>query len=390
MTDAETQPEKRVSALDAPRPDAPVGVGRVPRAGGWRHRLRTPRALRISKRQSWWLLGFIAATAVIVIGTPIADGDTASDLWRSLDATARNLGRMPWQITPALVVVSLLHYAAAAIALRAASGQPLPFRESVWVQFAAAAANRFTPAGIGGAAVNARFLTRLGLPTVQSVGTVAILGGLGAVADFLVFVVLVVAGKWVGISGGSHELTALGSKLKAPLQALSTLPVPLLLTIAGIVALTAIALIWRRTRAHRNARTAADGSTSRLHRLRRMMVELASSPIRLATLLTASAATTMLLASGFAVSALAASPAPSVGFGSLFIGYLIGGAVGTAVPAPAAVGSTEAALAAVLITAHVPAGSALSTVLLFRLITFWAPAVVGLFAIRHLRRRHEF
>lgn len=95
-------------------------------------------------------------------------------------------------------------------------------------------------------------------------------------------------------------------------------------------------------------------------------------------------------ASGFAVSALAASPAPKVGFGSLFIGYLIGGAVGTAVPAPAAVGSTEAALVAVLITAHVPAGSALSTVLLFRLITFWAPAVLGLFAIRHLRRRHEF
>jgi uncharacterized membrane protein YbhN (UPF0104 family) len=362
----------------------------VPVSRGWRHWLPVLHVFRLSKRQRWWLLGFAAAAAVVVIGTPVADGDTGSDLWRSLDATGRNLGRMPWQIAPALVVVSLLHYVAAAIALRAASGRPLPLRESVWVQFAAAAVNRFTPAGIGGAAVNARFLTRLGLPMVQSVGTVAILGGLGAVADFLVFVVLVVAGKWVGISGGSHELTALGSKLKAPLHALGGPPLPLLLGISGAVALGVTAVLWRRIRAHRNARAAADGSASRLRRLWRMLVELACSPTRLATLLTASAATTMLLASGFAVGALAASAAPSVGFGSLFIGYLIGGAVGTAVPAPAAVGSTEAALVAVLITAHVPAGSALSTVLLFRLITFWAPAVVGLSAIRHLRRRHEF
>ena len=390
MTDAWMRPDAPRIELQTPAQIDSAGNGAAAVSLVQRHPLRQWQALRPSKRQVWWLVGFVAAAAVIVIGTPIADGDTASDLWRSLDATAKNLRQMPWQIAPALVVVSLLHYLAAAIALRAASGKPLPLRESVWVQFAAAAANRITPAGIGGAAVNARFLTRLGLPMLQSVGTVAILGGLGAVADFLVFVVLVVAGKWVGISGGSHELTALGSKLKAPLHALGSLPLPVLLAVVGVVILALIALLWRRISSHRNARAAADGSASKPYRLWHMLVELACSPARLATLLTASAATTMLLASGFAVSALVASPAPSVGFGSLFIGYLIGGAVGTAVPAPAAVGSTEAALVAVLITAHVPAGSALTTVLLFRLITFWAPAVFGLVAIRHLRRRHEF
>jgi uncharacterized membrane protein YbhN (UPF0104 family) len=387
MTNAQTRPGVPPIALDGATEDVSVGGAGVPPSRGWHHWLRV---LRLSKRQRWWLLGLVAAAAVIVIGTPIADGDTASDLWRSLDATAQNLGQMPWQIAPVLVVISLLHYLAAAIALRAASGRPLPLRESVWVQFAAAAANRFTPAGIGGAAVNARFLTRLGLPMVQSVGTVAILGGLGAIADFLIFVGLVVAGKWVGISGGSHELTALGSKLKAPLRILGGLPSPLLPTIASVVAFAIIFVLWQRIRTRRKARAAEDGSASRLYGLWHMLVELGRSPTRMLTLLTASAATTMLLASGFAISALAVSPTPSLGFGSLFIGYLIGGAVGTAVPAPAAVGSTEAALVAVLITAHVPAGSALSTVLLFRLITFWTPAVLGLFAIRHLRRRHEF
>ncbi len=346
-------------------------------------RLRWP-----SRRVLWWLVAILGVAGVVVIGTPVADGDTASDLWRSLDATAKNFGRMPWQIAPVLLVISLLHYGAAAVALRAASGQPLPLRETVWVQFAAAAANRFTPAGIGGAVVNARYLTRMGLPMVQSVGTVAILGGLGAVADFLVFVVLVLAGRWVGISGGSHELSALGSKLKAPLHAIGGLPLPAVLAMAGAVAGLVTTLIWRWRRASRTEH--AEPFNSRLHRLWRMVVDLARSPLRLLTLLTASASTTLLLASGFAVCAFAASPRPGAGFGSLVIGYLIGGAVGTAVPAPAAVGSTEAALVAILIAAHVPAGSALSTVLLFRLITFWAPAVMGLLAIRHLRRRQEF
>ncbi len=133
MNDAQTRPGERGSALGAPPQDASVGVAGVPTPPAWRHRLRALRALRLSKRQIWWSLGFIAAAAfiVIVIGTPIADGDTASDLWRSLDATAQNLGQMPWQIAPALLVVSLLHYVAAAIALRAASGRPLPLRESV-------------------------------------------------------------------------------------------------------------------------------------------------------------------------------------------------------------------------------------------------------------------
>lgn len=351
-------------------------------------RQRSWRIPRPSRRVLWWLVAIIVLTGVIVIGTPVADGDTASDLWRSLDATGRNIGRMPWQIAPVLVVISLMHYVAAALALRAAAGQPLILRESVWVQFAAAAANRFTPAGIGGAAVNARFLTRVGLPTGQSLAAVAVLGGLGALADLLVFAALVLAGRWVGISGGSHELAALGSKLKAPVHAVGTLPLPVLIAIGTALAAGVGVLVWRRIQAGRQTRQGAVGS--QLYRLQRQLADLASSPRRLATLLSASAATTLLLASGFAVTALAAAPAPQAGFGSLLVGYLIGGAVGTAVPAPSAIGSTEAALVAVLVTAKVPAASALSTVLLFRLVTFWAPAIVGLFALRHLRRRHEF
>ena len=93
--------------------------------------------------------------------------------------------------------------------------------------------------------------------------------------------------------------------------------------------------------------------------------------------MSASAATTLLLATGFAFAALAASPGSSASFGGLLMGYLIGGAVGTAVPTPAGIGTTEAALVGILLLAHIPSAVAISTVLTFRLITFWAPAVLG-------------
>jgi uncharacterized protein (TIRG00374 family) len=66
---------------------------------------------------------------------------------------------------------------------------------------------------------------------------------------------------------------------------------------------------------------------------------------------------------------------------------MIGAAAGSSVPVPAGLGSTEAALIGVLMAAHVPAGHAMQQVLIFRLITFWAPAIVGVFTTRYLYRR---
>jgi uncharacterized membrane protein YbhN (UPF0104 family) len=111
-----------------------------------------------------------------------------------------------------------------------------------------------------------------------------------------------------------------------------------------------------------------------------------ASAQRLAVLVTASASTTLLLALGFAITAELAPVSPSVSFASLLVGYLIGGAVGSAVPVPAGVGATEAALVAVLVAGRMPLASAISSVLLFRVVTFWAPAVAGLVLARRLRR----
>jgi uncharacterized membrane protein YbhN (UPF0104 family) len=201
---------------------------------------------------------------------------------------------------------------------------------------------------------------------------VATLSVLGAVADLLVLVVLVFAGHWLGLNGSLSELGTLTgriARLLAPLRS------PWVWTAAAAVLITLAVLAQRRTARRRWVRfwQPARG--------------LASHPRRLARLLAASGATTLVLGFAFVASTvLVPGPQPKVPLGALLIAFMIGAAAGSSVPTPAALGSTEAALAAVLVSTHVPAGHAIQDVLLFRLITFWAPAVIGIAASRRLVR----
>src|SRR5665213_3577364 len=62
-----------------------------------------------------------------------------------------------WAIVIAVAAVAA-SYCCSALALSVAAGRRLPFGRTLLVQFAAAAANRVTPGGVGGMAVNARYL----------------------------------------------------------------------------------------------------------------------------------------------------------------------------------------------------------------------------------------
>jgi uncharacterized membrane protein YbhN (UPF0104 family) len=53
---------------------------------------------------------------------------------------------------------------------------------------------------------------------------------------------------------------------------------------------------------------------------------------------------------------------------------------------PAGIGSTEAALVAVLGGAGISTGPALQAIVVFRAITYWAPVPIGILSARVLRR----
>ena len=67
--------------------------------------------------------------------------------------------------------------------------------------------------------------------------------------------------------------------------------------------------------------------------------------------------------------------------------YLTGSAIGSLVPTPGGLGAIEAALSAGLTAAGMPARSAVSAVLLYRLLTFWLPVPIGWLALKYLERR---
>ncbi|MCW2548984.1 MAG: integral rane protein [Mycobacterium sp.] len=338
-----------------------------------------------SPLRRWTLIGLTLVLLAIAIGVPIADGDSVQGLFGSAGSTLRRAGQLPWRAAPVLIVICAFHYLAAALALRSAAGLKLPLIRVTQVQLVAAAANRITPAGLAGAVINVRFLQRAGHPLRRSVAAVAILGGLGAFADLMVFAILMLAGRWVGISGGSHELAALFAKLRGPGVMVWQLPLLVRLALVVLIALVA-GLAIARSRQRHKAGHAAKLLTEASQSPWSMLWELLRQPRRLSVLLGASASTTLLLAAGFAFTAQLAPVPASVSFGSLLAGYLIGGAIGAAVPVPAGVGATEAALVGVLVAGHMPLASAVSSVLLFRLVTFWAPALVGLLMAKRLRR----
>jgi conserved hypothetical protein len=66
--------------------------------------------------------------------------------------------------------------------------------------------------------------------------------------------------------------------------------------------------------------------------------------------------------------------------------YLAGATIGQAAPTPGGLGAVEAVLSAGLTAAGLDAGTAVSAVLLYRLVTFWAPTVPGYLALNKLTR----
>ena len=321
------------------------------------------------------VLALLALTGAVFVTVLTVDGDTRTDARTVLREALHNVEHVQPVALGVVLALTVGHYLATAIAARAAAGIDLRFPELLRVQFAAAAANRLTPAGLGGSALTARYLTRRGLPTPTAAGAVAALAVLGALADLGVLVVIVTTGRWLGIGGGPAQLTQLIHRITSVLGPLRS---PWLWAVVGVLLGVAggLALTRRRHDLHRLTRD--FGKPVRA---------LAAHPRRLVTLTAASGMTTLMLGIAFvATTHLLPGPTPHAGIGTVLIAFMLGAAAGSSVPIPAGLGSTETALIAVLVATQVPATHAVQVVLVYRLITFWAPAVVGVFLARGLRR----
>ena len=67
--------------------------------------------------------------------------------------------------------------------------------------------------------------------------------------------------------------------------------------------------------------------------------------------------------------------------------YLTATTVASAAPTPGGLGAVEATLLAALTGAGVPSATAMSVVIVFRLVTYWLPVLPGWIALTRMRRR---
>lgn len=313
----------------------------------------TPAQPEVLVRFRWRTLGWIIAT---VFATYVLLPEIGQ--YRQLITT---IDDAQWAWLAGTLAMSAATYACAALALMGASARPLAFGRTVTVQLATSFANRLAPYGIGGVAVNERYLERSGMARTTAVGVIAATTVAGVV---LHTVELAGAGVWLG---QSRQLFT------------ESLPSWWKILIGFVVAMTAlgitIAVLMRRPDWLASVRGAAGAVTAIARQPRRAILLLGGqigANVAYATAL------------GFAVYAFGGHPSAAL-VAAVFLG---GAALGAASPTPSGLGVVEASLVAGLMVGGVPGPSAVAGVLAYRLATFWIPAAVGYFSFRSLRRQH--
>lgn len=260
----------------------------------------------------------------------------------------------------AALIIRLLGYATALLGLRAVVEQPLPFAPVVLLQSAKSYVGLILPSLAGRVAMDVRFLQKLGVPTAVAVAQGPIISFVG----FLVEVALLALGAWaIGQELDSDELFELDSG--------GLLAIALVVVVVGVVVFAASPKLRNKVLPPIRA-----GLSS--------VREVVSSPGRLGRIALGELLDRLVGALALAATLEAFGvdlPFAALVFVSVGTGLLAGLA-----PVPGGVGVAEATMTALLTGVGVPAETAFSVAIVFRLVTSYLPPVLGFFSTRWLAR----
>ena len=261
------------------------------------------------------------------------------------------------------LVVSALKYVGAAAALWACADGLVSFRNLTLMQVANTFAATTTPAGVGGLALSARFLQKGGLGAMRAATAVALQQSVQVVTHVLLLIL------FSAFAGASANL----SHFVPSTTIVYLIGGVLLLVVAAFVIVPKL----------RKWLTATVGP--RMREVLRDLRELASEPRRLILIVIGCAATT--LGGALALWACILAFGGDTSFVTVTVVTMIGGTLASAAPTPGGVGAVEAALIGGLAAFGVPAGIAVSSVLLYRVLTCWLPVFVGWFLMRWMTEK---
>ena len=268
-----------------------------------------------------------------------------------------------WHWSAVALALSALTYVAAALSLSGFVASRLPFARTLLAQLAGSFVTLVTPAAVGGATLNIRYLQRRKIPAPIAAASV----GVSQVVAFVLHILLLVV--FVALAGAAS---------KQPFS----VPTWSYFVLAGLVVVAGVVLALPAGRRLLRARLAPT-----LGQVLPRLLEVAQQPRKLAEGVGGA-----LLLSLTYIACLAACVQAfhgSVAIASIGVVYLTGSALGSIIPTPGGLGAVEAALTAGLVATGLHGTEAASAVLLFRLLTFWLPVPFGWAALSFLERNGD-
>jgi uncharacterized protein (TIRG00374 family) len=306
--------------------------------------------VRLERIRLRTLLTMVAGAAAVYL--------LAGELARaSLGSTLREAN---WQWGIVALALSASTYIGATISLSGFVAARLSFFRTLLVQVAGSFITLVTPAAVGGAALNIRYLQRKKIPAAVAAASV----GVAQVVAFVLHIVLLVI--FAAIAGSSAS-----EHIQPPRWAWFVL--------AGLVVLALAVLAIPAGRRALRARVSPT-----LGQVLPRLLDVAQQPVKLARGI--GGALLLSLSYILCLAACVAAFGRSVPIASIAVVYLTGSAIGSILPTPGGLGGVEAALTAGLTAAGLPGAVAVSAVLLFRLLTFWLPVPFGWAAMTYLER----
>ncbi|HEY3646664.1 MAG TPA: flippase-like domain-containing protein [Streptosporangiaceae bacterium] len=306
--------------------------------------------VRLERIRLRTLLTMVASAAAVYL--------LAGELARaSLGSTLREAH---WQWVIVALALSASTYIGATISLSGFVAERLSFFRTLLVQVAGSFVTLVTPAAVGGAALNIRYLQRRKVPAAVAAASV----GVAQVVAFVLHIALIVV--FAAIAG-----TSASEHIQPPQWAWYVL--------AGLVVLALAVLAVPAGRRVLRARVSPT-----LGQVLPRLLDVAQQPVKLAQGI--GGALLLSLSYILCLAACVAAFGRSLPIASIAVVYLTGSAIGSILPTPGGLGGVEAALTAGLTAAGLPGAVAVSAVLLFRLITFWLPVPFGWAALSFLER----
>jgi len=270
------------------------------------------------------------------------------------------LSRAQWGWALAVLGFTAMTIAGASLVITGAVAARLSFVRTYLTQLAVAFSGLVAPSAIGNIALNMRYLQRAGVEPAVAGGSI----GLAQLAQFSSYFVLLLLSSVLAGTGPRASFTP---------------PLPAVIGLIVVVALLLMALAVPAGR-----RLVIGRFLPVIRRVVPRVVAIFQEPRKVVTLFAGALMLDMSFVAALTCATRAFAATPSVA--AVAVVYFAGAIIGSAVPTPGGLGGVEAALSAGLVAVGLTASVAVSSVLLFRLCTYWLPIPFGWASLNYLQR----